>query len=206
MSNINENRYPNIAEAVAFRIAFAPVICSYGNVGWDEIEEVACSRCGKMRQIGDFLAPKNACQKDFAILDTYHYGFSVEIHDLLIENFDITEEDFRPVRNKVGDIVFYQIAPRHILPPIESVNRYRKLKPCSKCGSVQYRSKPYETKEGWQYHYITKEALDDMHDLNESFERFNMHLPYWIVSRHVYDFLIKRYPRMFFQPMFLKEI
>lgn len=38
-----------------------------------------------------------------------------------------------------------------------------------------------------------------------TYEKYEMHLPYWVVSRRVYDFLIKRYPRMNFEPIFLNE-
>ena len=203
--NINEKRYPDIEKAVAFKIAFAPVICTYGSVGWDEIEEVVCEECGQTVQFADFLAPKSECKMDAAILDICHYGFSIEVHDLLIDNFDITEQDFRPIRNKTGDIVFYQITPQHIMLPIESANEYRRIGPCPKCGAYQYREKEYKNEAGWEYGYITKEALDDLHDLNETYEKFNVFIPRWIVSRRVYDFLMERYPRMIFQPLYLRE-
>ncbi len=206
MPNINEKRYPNINDAVAFNIAFSPVICTYGNVAWDEIENRKCSRCGLTVQISDFLAQKSECQKkDCAILDIYKYGVSIEIHDLLIENFDITQEDFRPIKNKMGDIVFYQITPRHTMLPIGNVNRIKQLKPCKKCGSIQYRIKEFLNENGAPYYFISKEALDDLHDINETFEKFEMYIPNYIVSRRVYDFLIERYPRMNFEPIFLRK-
>lgn len=40
---------------------------------------------------------------------------------------------------------------------------------------------------------------------NATYEKYEMYLPYWVVSRRVYDFLIKRYPRMNFEPIFLNE-
>ena len=203
--NINEKRYPNISEAVAFRIAFAPVACGYGSVGIYEIEREVCSRCRYPEQFTDFLAPKSDFKKGYAILGTYHYGINIETRNSLIENFDITEEDFRPIRNKTGDIVAYQITPRHTMLPIQSVNRIRQLKPCRKCGSIQYREKEYKNKEGWNYSFITQEALDDLHDLNVTYEKFEMFLPEWVVSRRVYEFLTSKYPRMNFEPMFLKK-
>ena len=105
MMNVNEKRYPNISEAVAFRIAFAPMAYSYGDIGWDDIERYVCGSCGLTEQYADFLAPKTSFKKKFAILDTYHYGVNADIRNELIENFDVTEDDFRPCRNKVGDIV-----------------------------------------------------------------------------------------------------
>ena len=206
MKNIHEGKYPNMDEAVAFRVAFAPVICSYGSVGWDEIERCSCTTCGMYTQFSDFLAPKTACQKkDGAILDTYHYGVSIAIREELMRRFDIVEQDFRPVRNKVGDIVFYQLTPRHIMKPIAEVNRFRKLLPCRRCGSIQYREKEYTNKGGYPYRFITEEALADLCDLNRTFEEFEMHLPSWVVSKRVYEFFSEHYPRLQFQPMFLKN-
>lgn len=204
MTNVNEKRYPNISEAVAFRIAFAHMAYSYGDVGWDKIERYVCEHCGLTEQYADFLAPKSTFKKEFAILDTYHYGVSANIRKELIENFDVTEDDFRPCRNKTGDIVFYQITPVHTMLPLTSVNRTRPLKPCKKCGSIQYREKEYKNKNGYPYSFITQEVLNDLHDLNVTYEKYEMHLPYWVVSRRVYDFLIERYPRMNFQPIFLR--
>lgn len=207
MSNINKKRYPNIDDAVAYQIAFSPVVCSYGNVGFDEIKRVVCPKCNRDEQISDFLAAKSSCQKkDCAILDIYHYGVSIDVRNLLIENFDISETDFRPVRNKTGDVVFYQITPQHKMLPIGSVNRFRQLKPCPKCGSIQYRSKAYTNSGGWEYGYITKAALGDLHDLNVTFEEFEMFIPEWIVSKRVYTFLTDKYPRMNFIPLFLKDV
>lgn len=205
MSNINEKRYPNINDAVAFNIAFAPMICTYGSVGWDEILHTKCSRCGLTEQVSDFLAQKSDCQKkDGAILDIYHYGVSITIRNLLIENFDITENDFRAIRNKKGEIVFYQITPQYTMQPLIGENSIKQLKPCSKCGSIQYRIKEFKNEQGWPYYYISNEAYSEMHDLNKTFENFDMHIPNFIVSRRVYDFLIKKYPRLNFEPLFLK--
>jgi len=205
MTNINERRYPNIEEAVAFRIAFSPMLYSYGDTNWYDIEEVVCSRCGITHQVSDFLAPKSACKKEYAILDTYHYGVSNSIREALISNFDITNEDFRPIRNKTGEIVFYQIEPCHTMLPVMGINRIRELKPCKKCGSIQYRENKYKNERGNPYAYINAEILNDLSDLNVSFEKYEMFLPWYVVSRRVYDFLSCQYPRMTFIPLFLKR-
>lgn len=205
MTNVNEKRYPNISKAVAFRIAFAPMLYTYDDIGWYDYNKDGCSKCGYPIQTGDFLAPKSGIKKEFAILDSYHYGVSINIRDSLIKNFKITENDFRPIRNKRGDIVFYQITPCHKMLPMKSINQTKSLKPCPKCGSVQYREKIYKNKNGWPYSYISKEALDNLHDLNETSEKYEMFIPEWIVSRRGYDFLIEKYPRMSFNPIFLRN-
>lgn len=205
MTNVNEKRYPNISKAVAFRIAFAPMLYTYDDISWYDYNEYVCPKCGLSIQTNDFLAPKSEIKKEFAILDNLHYGVSINIRNALIENFDISENDFRPIRNKPGEIIFYQITPDHKMLPMTSVNQTKPLKLCKKCGSVEYREKEYKNKDGWPYSYITREVLDDLHDLNETSEKFEMFLPKWIVSRRVYDFLIERFPRMNFHPLFLKS-
>ena len=70
---------------------------------------------------------------------------------------------------------------------------------------MQHRIKTYKNKQGLEYYYISKEALEDMHDINETYERFNIFIPEFIVSRRVYDYLIEIYPRMRFIPLFLVE-
>lgn len=202
--SVNQKRYKNLDEAVAFEIAFEFMLYGYGDVGWDEYERYTCTRCGRIEQYNDYLVPKSSCKKDYSILDTYEYGVSIKVRDQLIANFDISEKDFRPIRNKRGDIVYYQITPQHTMKPIEAANRIRKLKNCKKCHSVQYRINEYKNKEGHLFYYITPEALEDLHDMNRTFENFDLHKPRYVVSRRVYEYLSEQYPRMQFIPLFLK--
>ena len=53
------------------------------------------------------------------------------------------------------------------------------------------------------YYYDSNNNLIAERTDNATYEKYEMHLPYWVVSRRVYDFLIKRYPRMNFEPIFL---
>lgn len=55
------------------------------------------------------------------------------------------------------------------------------------------------------YYYDCNNNLITEKTDNATYEKYEMHLPYWVVSRRVYDFLIKRYPRMNFVPIFLNE-
>ena len=206
MLNMNGKDMFNPEDAVAYRIHFTAMICSYGSVGWDEIESYDCKCCSHLVQIKDFLATRPSCiKKDGAILDTYHYGVREEIRNELIERFDINEHDFRPCRNKTGDIVYYQITPQHTILPIADVNDWKSLKPCRRCGSVQYRNNDKKAAlYGDDIIFVSKSALDDLHDLNCTFEKFNMHIPDFIVSKRVYEFFATNYPRLLFDPVFLK--
>lgn len=64
MMNVNEKRYPNISEAVAFRIAFAPIAYSYGDIGWDDIERYVCESCGLLNSMQIFLHQKLLLRKN----------------------------------------------------------------------------------------------------------------------------------------------
>lgn len=193
-------------DAVAYRIHFTGMICSYGSVGWDEIESYDCKRCSHTTQTNDFLASRSSCiKKDGAILDTFNYGVSPEILNELIDRFDVSEEDFRPCRNKAGNIVYYQITPQHTMLPISDVNDWKSLKPCRKCGRTQYRENDRKAAlVGDDIVFISQKALDDLHDLNCTLEKFNMYMPYFIISKRVYEFFAKNYPRLLFDPVFLK--
>lgn len=193
-------------DAVAYRIHFTAMICSYGSVGWDEIEKYDCNRCNHTIQINDFQASRPSCiKKDGAILDILRFGVREEIRNELIRLFDVSEKDFRPCRNKTGDIVYYQITPQHTMLPIADVNDWKSLKPCRRCGSVQYRDKDRKTAfDGNDTVFISKAALDDLHDLNCTYEKFEMHIPEFIVSKRIYEFFAKNYPRLLFDPIFLK--
>jgi hypothetical protein len=204
MKNKTESLYGDVSEAVAFVINFEFMIYSYEDLAPMDIEKLVCFKCNKYEQFRDFYTPKRNCKKEFGRTDLLKPAVSKIIRNELIENFDITKKDFRPIRNKDEEIVFYQITPIHKMLPIESVNRIRKLKPCKKCGSIQYRIKEYENEQGEPYYYITKEVLEKLHDINITFEEFTCYAPLYVVSRRVYDFLIKKYPRMWFKPMFLK--
>ncbi|MBQ9700608.1 MAG: hypothetical protein IJV71_08325 [Lachnospiraceae bacterium] len=204
--NINEKKYNNISDAVAFVIRFAFMIYSYDDIAPNEYYTEMCTTCRRSEQSKNFLAPKSNCKKDYGVLDIMEFGVSEQIRGELIENFDITKEDFREVCNKKGDVVYWQITPQYTMQPISSVNRVRQLKPCRKCGYIQHRMKEYENEKGENYYYITKEVLSEMHDINRTFETFDCFIPKYVVSRRVYDYLIDRYPRMKFEPMFLKEV
>lgn len=206
MLNMNGKELFLPEDAVAYRIHFTTMICSYGSVGWDEIEKHDCNRCNHTIQINDFRAPRASCiKKDGAVLDIFRYGVKEEIRNELIKRFDVSENDFRACRNKTGNIVYYQITPQHTMLPIANVNNWISLTPCRKCGSVQYRMKDKKsTLDGNDIMFISKAALDDLHDLNCTYENFEMHIPEFIVSKRVYEFFSKNYRRLLFDPVFLK--
>ena len=65
--------------------------------------------------------------------------------------------------------------------------------------------KEYENDKGEQYYYISKEVFEDLYDMNRTYEVIERFYLRYVVSRRVYDYLIEKYPRMRFVPIFLKE-
>lgn len=205
MGKLMDRLYDDIDEAKAFELSFTNFIYSYDDLCCDDFETVLCEECEKVVQDKDYLFPRANCKKPCGILDTLEFGVSLELRDELIARFDITEADFRPIRNKKGEIVYFQITPQHVMLPISEENGWVRQAPCPKCGSVQYGFHDFENDKGEFYHYINQAALDSMHDLNVTFEKFRWHRPVCVISRRVYDFLTERYPRTHYVPFFLKE-
>lgn len=199
-----EQLYDNLSEAQAFEISFTNFVDIYDDTCLADYAEELCDRCGRTVQCRDYLIPKSRCKKPYGILSSCEFGVNQDLHAELIEKFDVTEEDFRPIRNKKGDIVFYQITPQHTMLPIHAENNWNPYS-CSRCGSVRYSHKEYENDKGEFYYYISQQALDDMHDFNVTYERFDCHEPSYIISKRVYEFLVERYPRTHYFPFFLKK-
>jgi hypothetical protein len=206
MKNINEKNYPNIKDAVAFDIAFDPWITGYPDRMGKSYYEILCDECEAYVQIKDYEAQNIGSKADYGLFDlTLEFAVKDNLRQLLIENFDITEDDFRPMYTRRGKLIYYQITPKHTMLPIGHVNGWTPQEPCPCCGRVQYNFNDFSNENDEDYHYITKEALEDMHDINVSFEKFRFYRPNFVVSRRVYDFLSVRYPRMRFEPYFLAE-
>ena len=206
MAKLMERLWNNIADAKAFSLSFTNFSYMYDDYCVDDFYTVECEECKKTIQTKDYLFPRASCTKPTSILDTLEYGVSQELRDELIALFDVTEEDFRPIRSKRGEIVYYQITPQHIMLPISEENEWIPRTPCPCCGSIQYdEDKDFENENEEFYHYISQAALDDMHDFNVTYERFRWHRPLFVISRRVYDFLTERYPRTHYEPFFLKS-
>lgn len=208
LKKLMDRLYCNIDEAKAFILSFTNFVYSYDEMLVTDFQTVLCDNCGNAIQSRDYLFPKASCQKPTGLLDTFEFGVSQELRDDLIERFDITEKDFRPIRTKRGNIVYYQITPQHVMLPIHEENGWTAKEPCPCCGSVQYMhldvKEQHRNDKGEDIYYISQAALDDMHDLNVTCERFRFYMPEYIISRRVYDYLTERYPRTHYFPMFLK--
>ena len=197
--------YDNINEAKAFALSFTNFAYFYDDLEDTDTHKLVCEHCYKEVQYADYRMPKSSAKKDTSILESLEFGISPALRDELIANFDITEADFRPVRTKKDEIIYYQITPQHVMLPLYGVNEWPLLSVCSCCGNIRYDDSGREKNNNSQpYYYISKEVLDDMHDINISFEHLHRDYPLFIISRRLYDFLIERYPRTHYFPFFLK--
>lgn len=206
MIKLMEKLYDNLNEAQAFALSFTNFVHIYDDMCVMDFTSTLCERCDKEVQTKDYLIPKTNCKKPYGILSTGEFGVSKELHDELIERFDITEKDFRPIRNKKGIIIFYQITPQHTMLPLCKENGWLPSTPCTKCGAVRYIDHEFENAKGEFYYYISQEALNEMHDFNITYEKFDCYMPLYVVSRRVYDFLVEQYPRTHYFPFYLKQV
>ena len=199
--------YDNLDEAKAFALSFTNFAYFYDDWEDKDTYTVVCESCYKEIQHADYQMPRSSTKKPTSILHSLEFGVSPELRDELIEKFDITEADFRPIRTKKGEIVYYQITPQHVMLPLHEVNEWAVLSLCDHCGNLRYDRTSHikDNKKGEPYYYISREALDDMHDLNVTYEHFRRDYPLFVISRRLYDFLIERYPRTHYFPFFLKN-
>lgn len=197
--------YGNLEEAKAFALSFTNFAYFYDDLEDTDTHKMVCEACYKEIQFADYRMPRSSAKKDTAILHSLEPGVSPGLRDELIAGFDVTEADFRPVRTKRDEIIYYQITPQHVMLPLSEANHWPVLECCPQCGSVLYDRPRMENTNGEPYFFVTCEALDDMHDLNVTFERFRRHYPLFVISRRLYDFLIERYPGTHYFPFFLKE-
>lgn len=205
MPKLMHKLYDNLDEAKAFAISFTNFAYFYSDLEDTDTHKLVCEHCYKEVQYADYRMPKSSAKKDAAILHSLEPGVSPALRDELIANFDVTEADFRPVRTKKDEIVYYQITPQHTLLPLHEVNDWPILSRCDHCGNIRFNDISKRNNIGESYHYITTEVLGDMHDLNVTFEHFHRDYPLFVISRRLYDFLIERYPRTHYFPFFLKE-
>lgn len=206
MGNLMERLYDDLVDAKAFMLSFTNFVHTYDDKWSGNFESVPCEVCGKTTQITDYLVPKANCKKPYGILSSYEFGVSQNLRRELIEQFDVTEDDFRPIRNKTGDIVYYQITPTHTMLPINAENNWMPHPPCPLCGSIQYEDSEFENDKGEPFYYISQEALTDMHDFNVTYEKFSrFYMPKYVISNRVYNYLVERFPRTHYFPFYLKK-
>lgn len=205
MPKLMHKLYDDLAKAKAFALSFTNFAYFYGDWEDEDTYTVVCEECCKEIQHADYQMPRASAKKDTAILHSLEPGVSPTLRDELIEKFDVTEADFRPIRTKKGRLVYYQITPRHVLLPLREANEWPVEYVCPKCGRIEHDRPRRENDKGEPYFYITPDVLEDMHDLNVTYEHFRRDFPLFVISRRLYDYLIEHHPRTHYFPFYLKE-
>lgn len=138
MPKLMHRLYDNLNTAVAFAISFTNFAYFYDDLEDTDTHKMVCEECFKEIQFADYRMPRSSAKKDTAILHSLEPGVCPELKDELIARFDISEADFRPVRTKKDEIVYYQITPQHVMLPLCEPNDWPILECCPQCGSVIY--------------------------------------------------------------------
>ena len=187
--------------AVAYRVWFLQSSYTYDEI--EDVEECCCAeneRRGLYNtiQVKPYYLPKNEFGKrNCTQLDNGGYAVSKEVRDDLIQ-LGATEEDFWPVYTKKKEIVCYQLMPKHKIF-LGEVNGWKKQIVCPYCGYAHY----YRNQR--QPIYIEKRTLEKLKVLNATEETAGGSPKYLIITKETYEFLTKKYKRMNFEPIFLKE-
>ena len=203
-----EKKWGNCSKAVAYELNFVQMCYSSESRCWSDFYDILCDDCYKTIQNKDLIYPKGSfSKKDYYILDLYCYGVSAKLKEDMIL-YGVSKKVFRPIYASRGNLVLgYQIKPLNILPPIYKENGMIEASCCKKCGRIEYEIKDdlYSTDayDGLGYPtYITQEALDRVQDVNGLYEDNDD----VIISTDLYNYLIKKYPRLECRPVFLGSV
>lgn len=204
-------------DAVAYQLNFVSMCYGYGNELHKDYFKPCCEKSHVLCvHFKDFEYPKANMKKPYVQLDWYFYAVSEDLKNAIVESgIDDKEEDvFRPIWTRKHDKpIAYSIEPKHILKPIFKENNYRVKTICPDCDVVWATVKDEDlTTEAYNNEigkpiYISQEVLSDLHDFNYTYEYFGPGgylLRDVIVSKKIYDIIIKLYPRAEFRPVLIK--
>ena len=200
-------------KAVAYQLNFVSMCYGYDS---DLHKDYFKPCCEKIKSVfihyKDFEFPKANIKKSYFQLDWYYFAVTEELKNAIIESgIDDKEEDiFRPIWTRKHDVpIAYSIEPKHILKPIYKENDYNIKTICSDCDVVWATVKAdYFDGTIGRPIYISEDVLNDLHDFNYTYEYFGPGgylLRDVIVSKKVYEIILKLYPRAEFRPVLIKE-
>ena len=204
-----EKKWGNCNKAVAYQFNFVKLVYRYSADCYDDYFHL-CPKCkNEIRQKKDYEYPKSSFpkNKDYYLLDTYDSGVSEKLKNDMLE-FGIAENNFRPIYSrKHNEILGYQVTPKNMLPSITGNNAERQIFYCEHC-----KTKKFEVDDSYfdAYNrlgcpvYISKEALDKMEHINCLDGKVGSYTV--IVSLELYNYLIKKYPRLECRPVFLGNV
>ncbi len=203
-----EKIWGDCRDAIAYSLNFVQICYLANNKGVSDFFTSSCDFCECYDlQTKDLEYPKsNFSKKDYYYLDIGYYGVSEKMYNDIIY-FGVSKNNFNPIYNShQSAILGYQITPQHILPPVFDVNGVEEIKICNKCGKKNYEYFD-ETKNDIAYNklgyplYLTENAFKNLKDINITFEGQDT-----IISLNLYNYLIKKYPKLECRPVFVGKI
>ena len=209
MRTFAEKNWGDCSKAVAYELNFVQMCYGYTSVSAADYFQSICPHIDDLSvQYKDFEYPRSGySKKDYYQLDSYDMAVYKKMKNDMIE-FGVQAEEFRPVYTRKHDVVLgWQIVPKHILPPIWQVNGEREIIECEICDYRIYECLDeidfFEAYNGFGYPvYITQNAYEQMRHINATFENKSR----VIISLDLYNYLIKKYPRLECRPVFLGDI
>jgi hypothetical protein len=144
------------------------------------------------------MVPKSSFnKKKYGILSSWRFAVSERIMNEIV-GMGASADDFMPVITKQGEIVCYQIEPVNTISGMSEINNWRKESGCSKCNY------PIYWEIDWKASMITEKLLSELTLLNKTEELMgDANIPEYIINKELYEFLIAKYPKMNFEPIFL---
>lgn len=194
-------------QAVAYNITWGNFVYGYDGYDTEGIYWSPCcehdawydgGRCGI--QIGSYRMPfSHFKNKKCAITGMYDYVVNEDIKNLM-KNSGALEDDFFPVMTKESEVVCWQLRPQNILYGLGETNGWKKIRGCLNCGKETY------IRDRYDFYWMGPETAEQLKALNISREEFGRFFqPHIIINKEIYSMLKKVCPRLFYEPIFLKE-
>ena len=202
--------------AVAYIINYHTIVFSYETIDEDDYVGLCCENanweCAPIYvQKKEYLLPKSEFGKKKYAQTMLGYAVSIDIRNELMEAGFATKNDFRNINDKKGEVVCYQMDPQNIVKGFAELIEMYLVDVCKSCGMKRYVL-------GEEPYYINQSILNSFSGLAKTEELFgpvpepaeNMSErkivlePCNLIDKRTYEFLISKYPRMEFIPVFLK--
>lgn len=209
MKTYAQKKWGDCSKAVAYQFNFVKLVYGYSSDCYDDYFYL-CSKCkNEIEQKKDYEYPKSSFpkNKDYYLLDTYDSGVSDKLKNDMLE-FGIAENNFRPIYSrKHNEILGYQVTPQNMLPSITENNAEKQIFYCEQC-----KTKKFECDDSYleAYNrlgcpvYISKEAYDKIEHINCLDGEVGSYTV--IISLELYNYLIKKYPRLECRPVFIGNV
>ncbi|MBQ6569312.1 MAG: hypothetical protein IJL87_03555 [Clostridia bacterium] len=204
-----EKHWGDCSKAVAYALNFVQMCYMSSSACMGDFYASKCPHRGDWSiQIKDFVYPKSGfSKKDYYFLDTNDYGVSEKLMNDFIK-FGVERENFRPIRYSMDNniILGYSVCPINTLPKIYHLNSAIKKERCLECQLYSYEmtddSMCLEAYNGLAYPiYISEQALSKIGYISKTVEFDEV-----IISLELYNYLIKKYPRLECRPVFLGNV